>query len=89
MGFADPSCLGILAFKLWLAHRNSTRILLTTGSQIYPIFLVIIECGALYSMALITMMVTYLTGSNGTYIVIDMVRSPRDNRLSSSTLILL
>ncbi|OAX31372.1 hypothetical protein K503DRAFT_727879 [Rhizopogon vinicolor AM-OR11-026] len=61
-----------LAFKLWLVHRRSSGIR-TTKSQVYPILLVIIECGALYSMALLTLLVTYLSESFSSYVVLDMM----------------
>jgi len=62
----------ILAFKLWLIHRRSSGIR-TTRSQAYPILILIMECGALYSVSLITMLATYLAASNSAYIVIDMI----------------
>jgi hypothetical protein len=34
------------------------------------------ECGAVYSLSLITMLSAYLLASNSAYIVIDMVRTP-------------
>ena len=40
----------------------------------YPILLVIMECGALYSMSLLTMLAAYLSASNAIYIVYDIVR---------------
>jgi len=71
--------LGILAFKLWLIHRCSSGIR-TTKSRAYPILILIMECGALYSMSLVTMLATYLAASNSAYIVIDTVRTPRNER---------
>ncbi|OJA20169.1 hypothetical protein AZE42_08161 [Rhizopogon vesiculosus] len=66
----DP--FSILALRLWLLHRSSTGIQMTR-SHVYPILLIIIECGALYSMSLVTMLATYLAASNSAYIVIDMI----------------
>jgi hypothetical protein len=43
------------------------------------------ECGALYSMSLIAMMATYLSGSNGAYIVLDMVRNMTEITLHADT----
>ncbi|OJA20168.1 hypothetical protein AZE42_08164 [Rhizopogon vesiculosus] len=70
--FANPRNLGILALKLWLIHRRSSGIR-TTRSRAYPILVLIMECGALYSISLVTMLATYLAASNGSYIVIDMI----------------
>ncbi|OJA12826.1 hypothetical protein AZE42_04237 [Rhizopogon vesiculosus] len=62
----------ILALKLWLVHRRSLGVQMTR-SRVYPILLIIIECGALYSMSLVTMLASYLAASNSAYIVIDMI----------------
>ncbi|OAX34650.1 hypothetical protein K503DRAFT_774335 [Rhizopogon vinicolor AM-OR11-026] len=62
----------ILASKLWLIHRRSSSIR-TTRSRAYPILILIMECGALYSISLVTMLAVYLAASNGAYIVIDMI----------------
>lgn len=70
--FTDLCYPGILAFRLWLIHQRSSRIR-TTRSQVYPILLIIIECGALYSVSLVAMLATYLSASNSAIVVIDMV----------------
>jgi hypothetical protein len=75
----DPSYLGILALRLWLVHRRSLGIQMTR-SRVYPILLIIIECGALYSMSLVTMLAAYLAASNSSYIVIDMVYTPQNEQ---------
>ncbi|OAX36780.1 hypothetical protein K503DRAFT_694469 [Rhizopogon vinicolor AM-OR11-026] len=73
MAFAtNVIATSILAFKLWSVHQGSSR-MRTTRSHVYPVLLVIMECGALYSMSLVTMLATYLTASNSAYIVIDMI----------------
>jgi hypothetical protein len=82
--FTDPCYLGILAFKLWLIHQRSSRIR-TTRSQVYPILLIVIECGALYSVSLVAMLATYLSASNSSYVVVDMVHIPRNERRNPPT----
>jgi len=77
--FTNPCYLGTLALKLWLIHRHSSR-LRSTGFQVYPILFVIMECGALYSLSLVTMLATYFSGSNGSFIVLDMVHTSRNER---------
>ncbi|SJL01242.1 uncharacterized protein ARMOST_04560 [Armillaria ostoyae] len=52
----------ILATKLWVAHRRTVKY-----------FGMIVECGALYSLALIAMLATYLLKSNAAYLVIDLI----------------
>ncbi len=78
--FANPPFLVILATKLWIAHRRTVKYFgsmstHTSRSSFYPIILVIVECGALYSLALIAMLATYLLKSNAAYLVIDLVGS--------------
>jgi len=80
----DPCYLGILAFKLWLIHQRSSRIR-TTRSQVYPVLLIIIECGALYSVSLVAMLATYLSASNISDVVVDMVHIPRNERRGPPT----
>ncbi|KAK0226963.1 hypothetical protein EDD85DRAFT_958207 [Armillaria nabsnona] len=68
----------ILATKLWIAHRRTVKYFgsmstHTSRSSFYPIILVIVECGALYSLALIAMLATYLLKSNAAYLVIDLI----------------
>lgn len=62
----------VLAYKLWSVHRRSSG-MRTTRSQVYPILLIIMECGALYSLSLITILSTYIIKSNSGYIVVDMI----------------
>lgn len=69
----------ILATKLWIAHKNAVRYLNSSNTQhalrssLYPIIMVILECGAFYSFALITMIAVYLRHSAAAYLVIDLV----------------
>ncbi|KAG7446120.1 uncharacterized protein BT62DRAFT_920151 [Guyanagaster necrorhizus] len=72
------SATSILATKLWIAHRRAVKYFATTSthtsrSSFYPIILVILECGALYSLALISMLVIYLRQSNAAYLVVDLI----------------
>ncbi|KAK0191704.1 hypothetical protein F5146DRAFT_1049968 [Armillaria mellea] len=69
----------ILATKLWIGHRNAVRYLSSSNTQhtfkssLYPIFVVILECGAFYSFALIAMLAVYLRHSTAAYLVNDMI----------------
>ncbi|KAK0492749.1 hypothetical protein EDD18DRAFT_452585 [Armillaria luteobubalina] len=69
----------ILAAKLWIGHKNAVRYLSTSNTQhtlrssIYPILVVILECGAFYSFALIAMIAVYLRHSSAAYLVIDLI----------------
>ncbi|OJA12827.1 hypothetical protein AZE42_04236 [Rhizopogon vesiculosus] len=77
--FIDHSYLGILAFKLWSVHQRTSRIC-ATRSPVYHILVIIMKCRALYSMSLLTMLVIYLTASNSTFIVVDMVRTQQNEQ---------
>ncbi|KAH7883382.1 hypothetical protein F5I97DRAFT_235937 [Phlebopus sp. FC_14] len=66
---------GLLTFKLWAAHRNEANLQGTRSSKslVRPVLLIVVECGAVYSISLITMLSTYVSASNSAYIVIDMI----------------
>lgn len=65
----------ILAYKLWSVHIDTTKVdgYRNRQSPIYAVLVVVLECGALYSVSLIAMLATYLSASNGVYIVMDMI----------------
>ncbi|KIK79442.1 hypothetical protein PAXRUDRAFT_834099 [Paxillus rubicundulus Ve08.2h10] len=66
---------GILIFKLWAGHRNQVGLQRPHAgkSLVRPIVVVIMECGAVYSLSLIAMLSLYKCGSNGVYIMIDVI----------------
>ncbi|TRM60725.1 hypothetical protein BD626DRAFT_406886 [Schizophyllum amplum] len=62
----------ILAWKLWSYHCKSCRInasLPSGQSALGPIFLTVVECGAIYSTALIVMVVVFATATDAQYVV--------------------
>ncbi|PFH49415.1 hypothetical protein AMATHDRAFT_4931 [Amanita thiersii Skay4041] len=74
---------GLLAYKIWVVNRAAFRISfdLTTRegarqrrkSSLHSLLLVILECGALYSLSLIVMITVYTTKSNSAYLVVDLI----------------
>lgn len=44
------------------------------NSSLLPVVVIVIESGAIYSAAMISMIATYASGNNSQYIVIDIVR---------------
>ncbi|KIJ09556.1 hypothetical protein PAXINDRAFT_17343 [Paxillus involutus ATCC 200175] len=66
---------GLLIVKLWVADRSDVglRFTSTSRSVVRPILVIIIECGAVYSLSMITMLAVYLSASNISYIMIDMI----------------
>ncbi|KAF8837554.1 hypothetical protein BDN67DRAFT_972826 [Paxillus ammoniavirescens] len=65
---------GLLILKLWAGHRNEVGLQRTTRkSLIHPVIVIVMECGAVYSLTLITLLFTYVYASNGVYIMTDVI----------------
>ncbi|GJJ06044.1 hypothetical protein Clacol_000232 [Clathrus columnatus] len=69
---------GLLAYKIWRVNASvnvpsSSVGTLRMNPRIRSLLLVILECGALYSLSLVTMLVIYFSKSNGAYIMIDII----------------
>ncbi|KAF9260206.1 hypothetical protein L218DRAFT_932802 [Marasmius fiardii PR-910] len=62
----------LLAYKLWSVHKAAPRRLISS-SPLMPIMYVILECGALYTCVLVTMMGAYAAKSNSAFLVIDII----------------
>ncbi|KAJ7310001.1 hypothetical protein DFH08DRAFT_899119 [Mycena albidolilacea] len=62
----------LLAYRLWTIDRNVRRTRVGRGVTI-PILLVVVDAGALYSMTLLSALIGFALGSNGQYVVLDMV----------------
>ncbi|KAL1729308.1 hypothetical protein EV714DRAFT_251565, partial [Schizophyllum commune] len=71
---------GLLARKLWIVHSNSFNFSNSSSStggrtSVWPILLVVIECGALYAIANIAMITVFTVATvPATYILVDFVR---------------
>ncbi|KAK7692891.1 hypothetical protein QCA50_004526 [Cerrena zonata] len=61
-------CTTLVAFKIWQVNKLSVRV---GATNLIPVFFVVIESGALYSMTLIVLLATYLAGSWSQYLLID------------------
>jgi hypothetical protein len=56
----------------WRIHR--TRSVMPGGSRpLLPVFIVIIETGALYATSVLALLIAFVTGSNGQYMVLDII----------------
>ncbi|KAF8836806.1 hypothetical protein BDN67DRAFT_1014363 [Paxillus ammoniavirescens] len=66
---------GLLTIKLWVAQRDEagSHRTSTSRSVVHPILVIVVECGAVYSLSMITMLVVYLSASNSAYIMIDLI----------------
>lgn len=60
--------IGLVAYKIWKVNKLSVRV---GATNLMPVFLVVIESGALYSATLIALLATYLAGSWAQYLLID------------------
>lgn len=64
---------GLLAYRIWQVKNQSARFA-STNNPLSPILRVVIESGAIYSMTITTALITFVSKSNGVYVVLDMVR---------------
>ncbi|KAJ7108547.1 hypothetical protein C8R44DRAFT_635915 [Mycena epipterygia] len=65
-------CTVLIAFRIWRAQRPVRPIV--QHSALRPFMVVVIESGAIYSAALLSMLVVYASGSVGQYPALDYVR---------------
>lgn len=63
----------LIAVRIWRSQRilREARI----QSNLIPLMVTLVESGALYAAALLSVIVTYATKNNAQYIVLDLVRS--------------
>ncbi|KAK7055352.1 hypothetical protein R3P38DRAFT_2499429 [Favolaschia claudopus] len=61
----------ILAYKLWAIERGSHG--RVGKSMTWPVLMIIVDAGALYSITLIAALTCFVSKSNAQYIVLDMV----------------
>ena len=62
--------LGLIIYRIWRSQR-----LIEQGRALLPIMVMIIESGAIYSAALISVIVIYTSGNNTQFLLLDFVRS--------------
>ncbi|TFY56266.1 hypothetical protein EVG20_g8995 [Dentipellis fragilis] len=55
----------------WKIYRSGH--FFTSQSSLFPVVVVIVEAGALYTSSLVAFLVTDLTGSNGQFVVMDLI----------------
>jgi len=61
-------CTSLVAFRIWSTHR---RVKDYGATNLWPVMIIVIESGAIYSAGLISLLVTYAVGSNGQYPALD------------------
>ncbi|GJJ06043.1 hypothetical protein Clacol_000231 [Clathrus columnatus] len=77
---ANLTATMLLAYRIWRVNgavnassSSSIGTLNNMNPRIRSVLLVIMECGILYSVTLIVMLVLYLSKSNGVYIMFDII----------------
>ncbi|KAH8105666.1 hypothetical protein DFH11DRAFT_1642709 [Phellopilus nigrolimitatus] len=66
------SCTALIAFRIWRIELR-TSAMFRLNNSLSPVMVAIIESGAIYSATLISLLATYLSGSDGQYPVLDSI----------------
>jgi len=66
-------CTGLIAFKIWQSQQLLKQVRMR--STLTPIMVIIIESGAVYSAAMISIIAAYASGNNSQYIIVDFLPS--------------
>ncbi|KIK48550.1 hypothetical protein CY34DRAFT_71598 [Suillus luteus UH-Slu-Lm8-n1] len=64
---------GLLAYRIWAIERDVATIRASTKGNMMPIIRVLMDAAILYSMALVTTLICFLSSSNGEYVMVDLV----------------
>ncbi|KZT01117.1 uncharacterized protein LAESUDRAFT_664626 [Laetiporus sulphureus 93-53] len=62
----------LLACKLWMVNRENEPYR-SSSSALRPVMLIILECGAIYSVSLLSMIIVYKSQTNGAYVMVDII----------------
>ncbi|KZT60431.1 hypothetical protein CALCODRAFT_429348 [Calocera cornea HHB12733] len=62
----------LIVFRIWKVNMTTTS---SAGGTLGPIVSIICESGAIYAASLFIFLMTYVSGSNSQYILVDCVRS--------------
>ncbi|TFY72988.1 hypothetical protein EVG20_g32 [Dentipellis fragilis] len=67
-------CTMILASRIWQMNSRVTRkVPGAARSSLMPVVFIIVDAGILYSAALLSALICFVTKSNGQYVVLDMI----------------
>ncbi|EKM53110.1 uncharacterized protein PHACADRAFT_259285 [Phanerochaete carnosa HHB-10118-sp] len=61
----------LLAYRIWMVKRETSRFLVSHALS--PLLRVVIESGAIYSLTVTAALITFVTKSNGVYVMLDMI----------------
>ena len=65
----------LLAYRIWAVNRRSADSRATEGGGLGLLLRIVIESGAIYTATVTAALVTFIVGSPGVYVLIDMVSS--------------
>jgi len=74
--FTNFSCTALIAYKIWSTTRQTGQLLSTSGvhsRSTFSALMIVVESGAIYSISLVTLLATFLSGSWSQYIALDAV----------------
>ncbi|KAF9238251.1 hypothetical protein BU15DRAFT_47951 [Melanogaster broomeanus] len=63
----------LLAYRIWSVDHYATCVRSSRSSQLRPILRVIVDAGAIYSVALLVVLILFLQAWNGQFVVLHMV----------------
>jgi hypothetical protein len=65
--------IGLIIYRIWRCQRlvEPAR----RNSALLPVMIMVVESGAVYSTALISVVITFSTGHSAQYVLLDFVRS--------------
>ncbi|TCD60640.1 hypothetical protein EIP91_009741 [Steccherinum ochraceum] len=66
----------ILAYRIWRTNRRTSQLMSSTDASsrlTFVLLIVVIESGAIYSMAIIAALVLFVVNSPGVYVILDLL----------------
>lgn len=69
-------CAGLLAYRIWIIQRGVSGVNNTSRNTVMPVVRVLVDAAILYSAALLTALILFVSGNNGQDAVVDMVSRP-------------
>lgn len=70
---SNSKSLVLIALKIWLTERQTSAVFRSRSAL--SVAIIVVESGAIYSIALLTVLALFLANSWAQYIVLDMVSS--------------
>ena len=64
---------GLVAYRLWRINREGFK---RSNRRLHPVLLITVESGAVYSAALLVLLILYKTDSWFQYVILDAVSNP-------------